>query len=635
MSHLRGEGTDTSFRGGRHRKLVALLALSLAMPLILSGCSTGSTVTVNTLWFGSDADGKATEGVTQVDIATSQTDSDTYAIDLANTDAMADKEWQAATWSGATQAMLFLGMRPPGHSLSFDVPEKIGGPSAGGLLTAGSVSSLSGVPVREAVAMTGTILPNGRIGNVGGIPDKMRAAKAAGMSTILVPTGVTTALDRGTGDRRELRTYASDLGIQMIPVATVTDAVRELTGRDFRRPEQAPGDIPATILAPFASATEQLLPAMRSAATTLAPLTAGQEEGSIYDPNDFEADQVLLPKLRKQLAGIDQKIQALLTEKKPIEAFQLASRADIAARAWNARQQTRQSIKQQGLKATLEKTVATAEAAQAAIVAASSLRGWNPSQAEQAGAAVTALTIGARASFDLAFGVADTVKTDPIEEDSVVGLANSIVVALGDTQTVMPVFLAAAQAEGRVPIPQPEQLIASFASYAQLLAEASRANTRYYRDVLSGGDNAEAISQILAVVDRQFETLLARTDSQSPIDAALQDTAVSLQWYTLNSMLTADSSDNVDADPVGLIPRELAKSRAVADTAIRALAGSGMDTGFVQASVVWAAGMADPAVSGELTNELKAMTYLDVVEVGAQLVFVAADQPLGVPNGSS
>lgn len=61
------------------------------------------------------------------------------------------------------------------------------GPSAGGAMITAIVSTLTGIPVRKDVAMTGEITLRGRVLPIGGLKEKLLAALRGGVRTVLIP----------------------------------------------------------------------------------------------------------------------------------------------------------------------------------------------------------------------------------------------------------------------------------------------------------------------------------------------------------------------------------------------------------------------------------------------------------------
>jgi len=96
------------------------------------------------------------------------------------------------------------------------------GPSAGiGMVTA-MVSTLTGIPVRSDLAMTGEVTLRGRVLAIGGLKEKLLAALRGGIKTVLIPEE----------NRKDLAEIPANIqeGMEIIPVAHVDEVLaRALT----------------------------------------------------------------------------------------------------------------------------------------------------------------------------------------------------------------------------------------------------------------------------------------------------------------------------------------------------------------------------------------------------------------------
>ncbi|MDY6985349.1 MAG: S16 family serine protease [Candidatus Thermoplasmatota archaeon] len=128
--------------------------------------------------------------------------------------------------------------------------QMIGGTSAGGAMTVAMVSALNDLPLRKDVMMTGTISPDGSIGPVSGIPEKMEAAREAGAKVFLLPEGqaeysytITNTTQIGplviTSQRpaeMNLIEHGKSLGLTVKEVSNIREAVKEFTGVELKQP---------------------------------------------------------------------------------------------------------------------------------------------------------------------------------------------------------------------------------------------------------------------------------------------------------------------------------------------------------------------------------------------------------------
>jgi len=92
------------------------------------------------------------------------------------------------------------------------------GPSAGIGLVTSIVSTLTGVPIRKEVAMTGEVTLRGRVLPIGGLKEKLLAALRGGIETVLIP-------QENEKDLADVPASIKD-GLKIVPVTHVDEVLR-------------------------------------------------------------------------------------------------------------------------------------------------------------------------------------------------------------------------------------------------------------------------------------------------------------------------------------------------------------------------------------------------------------------------
>ena len=96
------------------------------------------------------------------------------------------------------------------------------GPSAGITMAMAMVSAISGKAARSDVAMTGEITLRGNVLAIGGLNEKLLAAKRSGIKTVLIPK-------ENEKDLTEIQDAVKD-GLKIIPIEKIEDAVKYVFG---------------------------------------------------------------------------------------------------------------------------------------------------------------------------------------------------------------------------------------------------------------------------------------------------------------------------------------------------------------------------------------------------------------------
>ena len=117
------------------------------------------------------------------------------------------------------------------------------GPSAGAAMTTAFVSALTGIPVRAHVAMTGEITLRGEVTAIGGLKEKLLAARRGGIKTVMIP-------EDNVKDLQDIPENVKNQ-LEIVPVRWI-DRVLEIALETV--PQPLPDEEPAKPVEPAASA---------------------------------------------------------------------------------------------------------------------------------------------------------------------------------------------------------------------------------------------------------------------------------------------------------------------------------------------------------------------------------------------
>jgi len=141
---------------------------------------------------------------------------------------------RAAAWNSVIVASLLTGQLPA-KTFRFVETGYIDGPSAGAVQTVAVLSLLLGDELSTDVAMTGTINPDGTVGPVGGIPEKLTGASAEGYKRVLIPMGLRNSYSAKEDAVVDVVALGTELGLEVKEVSTVYEAYTEFTGKEVPR----------------------------------------------------------------------------------------------------------------------------------------------------------------------------------------------------------------------------------------------------------------------------------------------------------------------------------------------------------------------------------------------------------------
>jgi ATP-dependent Lon protease len=134
------------------------------------------------------------------------------------------KESISAAASYVRSRAVAFGIEPPmfdKRDIHVHVPEGAtpkDGPSAGVAMVTAIISTMTGIPVRKDVAMTGEITLRGRVLPIGGLKEKLLAALRGGIKTVLIP-------EENAKDLVEISENVKK-GMEIIPVSRMDEVMK-------------------------------------------------------------------------------------------------------------------------------------------------------------------------------------------------------------------------------------------------------------------------------------------------------------------------------------------------------------------------------------------------------------------------
>ncbi|GHA10465.1 Lon protease [Devosia pacifica] len=140
------------------------------------------------------------------------------------------KESITAAMAYVRSRSIDFGIKPPTfetRDVHVHVPEGAtpkDGPSAGIGMATAIISVMTGIPVRNDVAMTGEITLRGRVLPIGGLKEKLLAALRGGIKTVLIP-------EENVRDLPEIPDIVKE-GLEIIPVSVMDDVVKRALVRE-------------------------------------------------------------------------------------------------------------------------------------------------------------------------------------------------------------------------------------------------------------------------------------------------------------------------------------------------------------------------------------------------------------------
>ncbi|MDP2273002.1 MAG: S16 family serine protease [Archangium sp.] len=198
-------------------------------------------------------------------------------------------QWLTTLWQAAFIATQATNSSLLDFEFTLRVAGAIDGPSAGLLTTSTLAALIKGKKVLPHTTLTGSINPDGSVGPVGGVLQRLRGAAAGGVKRFGFPLGGRQQVD-ASGEVTDLLVEGKKLGVEVKELGGLDDAFLFLTGQALPRP------------APVSEAEMELWPVELAGLTRLTSQVR----------RDFTAEQ---PQLDEALTSVEPKRAAVWKER--------------------------------------------------------------------------------------------------------------------------------------------------------------------------------------------------------------------------------------------------------------------------------------------------------------------------------
>ncbi len=594
--------------------LFAAVTTGCSNPAAISGDT--NSVTVNALWVGANADGSPASGTEPITVTVSVGDpSRGFELDLqTQRDQGAGPAWDAAAWSASAAATLATSRDPRTLNISYSITGAIDGPSAGGLMTVAVAAAIRNQQPRPGVAMTGTISPDGSIGIVGGILDKIKAAERAGFETVVIPQAGTEISLPAKSSSVDAVKFGESIGVRVVPVSTLGQAYEEVVGGWPAEPEAAPSAIDPPIVDFLHNRTKSYTKAAKKVLSA-----------SAKTPDS------------SQLRRLRQQTKAAIAQSKQLSAAARTSEAYGSAASAMSLGAALESGSNQTASARPDSAVAVENAqAQTAVAKRSvELAKQAPTQLEQVTARPDSLSWGTDAIAQLRIS-ANQLSKLPGDRDNTSALAT---VAAVDAQARVEGTdlgtdaMSVASLTGLKPVPADvDQYVSGWTAF---LRQAGDAAVNYFEKVL--GPTGDAL-QRLESVDITYATAIGyqRTlreaelaDSQQARAALLFAAASSFYVSGAHLVAQAGSLSASRTDPLGVginvnqdaLAAATANAASATDASLAEAAAAGLDTSYLRWNQQWAHAQANGTVgTGTDRARTRGLQYLWYTYVSSQIL---------------